>query len=352
MRDWSERYWHGDGAEPRLLLPGRDSEDRGRARLAAVGALLYHLGLILVAANLKLGSLRFEVRPEPPLLARRVTPLIVPKDVPSFKVTQKEPARGKAADEITLEALRAREAVRQPRQAPPGRPFEAPRQVVQSGAAAPALEAPRVETPQQGLPNVPNLNAMKMPGAPPPPPDAPKANPFEKVGPSAGTPTGRGLGQIPKPGTDEMLKAVVRAGGKGTVVTDSGMGGSGGISEGIIQNQARIPAASALELISDPQGIDFRPYLIQVLSAVKRNWQAVYPESARLGRQGRTTIQFSIDRQGKIPKLVVAVPSGTEGLDRAAVAGISASYPFPPLPAEFKGAEIRLQLVFSYNMPR
>ena len=36
--------------------------------------------------------------------------------------------------------------------------------------------------------------------------------------------------------------------------------------------------------------------------------------------------------------------------DRAAVAGISASVPFPPLPAEFKGSEVRLQFAFVYNM--
>jgi outer membrane biosynthesis protein TonB len=53
-----------------------------------------------------------------------------------------------------------------------------------------------------------------------------------------------------------------------------------------------------------------------------------------------------------VPKLVIATPSGFDALDRAAVASISASNPFPPLPLEFAGAEIRLQLVFSYNMPR
>ena len=51
-----------------------------------------------------------------------------------------------------------------------------------------------------------------------------------------------------------------------------------------------------------------------------------------------------------MPKLVISVPSGAQPLDRAAVAGISASNPFPPLPVEFKGEQIRLQFTFSYNM--
>ena len=63
-------------------------------------------------------------------------------------------------------------------------------------------------------------------------------------------------------------------------------------------------------------------------------------------------IQFSISRDGKVPKLVIAAGSGTEALDRAAVAAISASNPFPPLPGEFKGDRVVLQFNFAYNMPR
>ena len=36
-------------------------------------------------------------------------------------------------------------------------------------------------------------------------------------------------------------------------------------------------------------GVDFKPYLIRVLSAVKRNWMAVVPESARLGGEARSS---------------------------------------------------------------
>jgi TonB family protein len=110
--------------------------------------------------------------------------------------------------------------------------------------------------------------------------------------------------------------------------------------------------ASQLELLSDPQGADFRPYLIQVLQAVRRNWLAVLPESARLGRQGRVTIQFSIARDGNVPKLVIISGSGTDALDRAAVAGISASQVFPPFPGGYKGDRVVLQFNFAYNMPR
>jgi outer membrane biosynthesis protein TonB len=48
---------------------------------------------------------------------------------------------------------------------------------------------------------------------------------------------------------------------------------------------------------------------------------------------------------------VIAEGAGADALDRAAVAAISASVPLPPLPADFKGDQIRLQFAFSYNMP-
>jgi outer membrane biosynthesis protein TonB len=48
---------------------------------------------------------------------------------------------------------------------------------------------------------------------------------------------------------------------------------------------------------------------------------------------------------------VIASPSGITAFDRAAVAGISASNPFPPLPAAYQGDQIRLQMAFSYNLP-
>jgi len=140
-----------------------------------------------------------------------------------------------------------------------------------------------------------------------------------------------------------------------------GGGGSGGVVVGNLDQapdlpeSIHLPAApgrtgSSLELMSDPMGVDFKPYLTQILALVRKNWFAVWPESARLGNRGLVQLQFIIDRSGQVPKLVIATPSGSEALDRAAVAGISASVPFPPLPNQFKGQEIRLQFAFQYNV--
>jgi len=148
----------------------------------------------------------------------------------------------------------------------------------------------------------------------------------------------------------DAMRNVARGGSSGgLMVGDTGQG-IGGIGEGINLPPSPGKAGSALELLSDPEGVDFRPYLIRILSNVRRNWWAVMPESASLGRRGKVAIQFAISRDGRVPKLVIVSPSGADALDRAAVAGISASNPFPPLPSEYKGEQIRLQFTFTYNM--
>lgn len=152
----------------------------------------------------------------------------------------------------------------------------------------------------------------------------------------------------PRPGSivESAVQNLARGGGGGRQAVGDGVSASGEFAPPSPGN-----IGSGLELLSDPKGVDFRPYLIQILNSVRRNWYAVLPESARLGmKRGRVAIQFIVAKDGGVPKLVIADTSSDQTLDRAAVAGISASNPFPPLPGEFSGSEIRLQFVFLYNM--
>ena len=151
--------------------------------------------------------------------------------------------------------------------------------------------------------------------------------------------------------TDEVIESALRratAGQSGRPAVGDGV--PGGMQGGYVPPSPG-NTGSNLELLSDPKGVDFRPYLIQILATVRRNWYAVIPESARLGlNRGRVSLQFSVARDGSVPKLVIAASSGVPALDRAAVAGISASNPFPPLPSDFMGQTVRLQFKFAYNM--
>jgi TonB family protein len=71
-----------------------------------------------------------------------------------------------------------------------------------------------------------------------------------------------------------------------------------------------------------------------------------------MGRRGKVGLIFIITKSGGVSHVTWAYQSGADALDRAAVAAISASNPFPPLPAEFKGDKVMLQLNFAYNMPK
>jgi TonB family protein len=219
-------------------------------------------------------------------------------------------------------------------------------------------DAPPLVEPANKAPKIDLPGAITAPAPPPPPQiqaqEKPKVT-FENPGAAAPISSGRGL--VPMPGSP--IDAAINQAAHGTLsggqtVGDAGaVSGLGGMGGGIVLPGAPGLQGSAIELKSDPLGVDFRPYLSQILATVRRNWMNVMPESVlRLGRRGKTAIMFSISRQGGVLKLVISASSGSDPLDRAAVAGISASNPFPPLPAEFRSDHIVLQFNFAYNMPR
>jgi TonB family protein len=342
-------------AEPALLLDASPEERRNRLRMALVASVAVHIvGIFFLSFAPPLQVKPPELRSEP---ERQITTLVMP---PSL-VTQRAPNRAEVSKDITLEALQAPRQEPRPGQAPgvpaaPGRrqAFTPPSPRPSAPSASPQVnlpEAPQVDVAQNRTANTPNP-LLGNPQAAPPPKIEPQEKPkiaFENPGSMTGSTTGEGrvkIPQAPRNTIDEIIRTAPRGPQAGLSGGDEGSGG--------LDPRSPLPGklGSNYELLSDPMGVDFSPYLIRVLSAVRRNWYAVIPESARFGRQGRTVIQFSIAKDGKVPKLVIAQGSGADALDRAAVAGISASNPFPPLPPEFRGQQIRLQLVFTYNLPR
>ncbi len=359
MQSDFQRYWHGDQAEPGFLLDWREPETRRRHRIAALGAVAWHVALVLFVWNAPSGAGHSDERWRIERALRNATPLVEPRlDEKEFKLTQKAPQVNQPAEQVDLASLLPKPQLHipamrpAPGSAPPGAPVPPP----SAQTTAQTMEAPHIDIAPAN-----NLAALNIPPLPPaqapPPPPQKNKSPFEPVGGPERSPKGQGLGpriEVPKGGVDEAVRALIRsgAGGSGTVVGDRGQG-AGGVLDSLLQRGA--PGAqrqSALELMSDPQGIDFKPYLIQVLASVRRSWFSVMPESIRFGRSGRVVIQFAVDRNGQVTKLVISEESGANALDRAAVAGVSGAVPFPPLPAGFKGQEARLQLVFNYNMPR
>jgi TonB family protein len=338
-----------DGTEVRLLTQWGSLDDRSRGREATVLSIAVHAGLIIALAMVPKGTFV----PRQLASLERVTPLVAPPEL-----TQREPNKRKISKEFNASEEAPRPRIQVPRGAPSTTrpqaarpaPFPTP-PVPNPEVATPLPEPPKVETavPRQELPQIAQA-------APPPPQIQPVEKPklaFETPSaPPTPLPPGQGRIAVPSASVSEAIRQTVRGTSGGLTVGDPGISGPGGYGEGVNLPPAPGIQGSSLELLSDPLGVDFRPYLLQVLAAVRRNWMAVIPESAKLGRRGRVSIQFSIGKNGSVPKLVIASGSGTDALDRAAVAGISASNPFPPLPSEFKGDRVVLQFSFAYNMPR
>lgn len=303
-----------------------------------IGSILIHLLVVVIFFSLPDVSKPAAAPVVTPVLHRAVH-IVAPR---FFELTQTAPNQGKVSRELDVRSSVQTPHPQAPRFRPPSPP---PGPVAQPAASAPVIEPPKIEV-ATSVPPPPV--AGTVPQAPPPQ-EKPKLA-FESVGSASRTVAPNPV-EVPQPQTSlqDMARPVTRPGGGGVMVGDIGD------DLHTIPNLNQVPslgrAGSNLQLLSDPKGIDFKPYLIQILTAVRRNWMAVIPDSARLGRRGRVLIQFIIDRHGAVPKLVIAEGSGTDAFDRAAVAGISASYPFPPLPADYKGDQIRLQLAFSYNVP-
>ena len=106
-----------------------------------------------------------------------------------------------------------------------------------------------------------------------------------------------------------------------------------------------------LEVLSDTKGVDFGPYLSNLLQQIRKNWYNYIPEEARppLLVSGKTSIEFAILPGGQIAGMKIVHPSGNVRLDRAAWGGVTACSPLDQLPREFKGASLALRFHFYYN---
>jgi TonB family protein len=315
-------------------------------RAAAIGSVVFHIAFITY--------LLFAPSEEPHrqtperTLAKRVTPLVDPPT----KLTQKAPNVKPLTKELNLEAIQPKPVVKTPSPAPASRktfsppPAEvarnipAPQPVIQ-----PPPEPPKVEVPKE----TPKLPAIVTQVAPPPPPEKPKLAFQTPAAPT--TPTGPVNPQFAPPSVSQAVQNLAHGGGGGGMSVGDSISDLSGSGPGLNLPASAGRPKSHLELKSDPMGVDFQPYLIRVLATVRRNWQAIYPEAARLGTRGKVSIEFSIGTDGKIQKIVYSAQSGSRPLDEAAVAALSASNPLPALPSEFKGQRIVLQFTFAYNIP-
>src|SRR5579883_1449729 len=323
-----------------LLRQWREPVTARRFFRDAAGSIAIHVIMLGVVLTFPQGPPVTRRTPDFRPDVKKAVHLVAPK---FYEPTQKAPNKGKVTRELDVRSMNSASA----RQAPKFRPPQPP-----PGAAAQPVPAPIIEQPK-----------IQAAAAPPPPPPIPAPQPVQQQPQPVPAPAPEKPKlafesvsaqpihvEAPNPIKVPIPSQSIHPSAGGTIVGDVGD------SVTSIPNLSNSPSAgrigSNLQLLSDPKGVDFKPYLIQVLTAVRRNWLSIIPESARMGRRGRVLVQFAIDKSGGVPKLVIAESAGTAGgsgsdaLDRAAVAAISASYPFPPLPKDYSGDQIRVQLAF------
>jgi TonB family protein len=105
-------------------------------------------------------------------------------------------------------------------------------------------------------------------------------------------------------------------------------------------------------MITSTGKTNFQPYILQLMKVVQEKWYMNMPKEAINGPKVKVTLEFGIKKDGTLSeKPRVEQGSGHNTLDDAAAAAVRLSVPFDPFPAGYKSKEIRLRMVFLYNMP-
>lgn len=115
----------------------------------------------------------------------------------------------------------------------------------------------------------------------------------------------------------------------------------------------QVAASAEVLLLSDPQGVDFGPYLNkEVLPTLQKAWSKLAPSVAKstAGKsKGKTVIEFSIQRDGSVSELKVKESFSDATLDTALLDSLKSVAPFHVLPAQFKGKSLTLQFDLSFH---
>ena len=316
--------------EVQLIVP-EQAEDKTKSQLITrFSSIGFHILLfIFLIFQSKLFPPHVPTQAEIELAQRQLTPLLPPWRLESLKPTTRpvQPPPKVRVDPRVLRDV-----------APPIIPTPAP--------------APQPERPVKELPSAPVPKANVSQAAPQTQPDAPSAkSPLKLETPDAPQPHPNLVlpkETSPSQSIQDSLRAARGSGPRaigGGGQLPGGSGGRGGGGGGT--------AYGGMEMLTDPQGVDFQSYLQRVYVTVKRNWFAVMPVSVELGEKGMVVLTFRIMQDGSVPsnEPVIQRNSGKEPLDRAAFSSVRASNPFEPLPAQFKGPYIELRYTYLYNLP-
>jgi TonB family protein len=123
---------------------------------------------------------------------------------------------------------------------------------------------------------------------------------------------------------------------------ESAYGGKGGV---VADGQRQ-----GVEILSDTRGVDFGPYIRQLMQTIRESWIGLLPDEARppLNKEGVSLIRFTIEPDGKVSRMLIEGSTHDIALDRAAWGAISTNK-FPALPKAFTGPNLALRVQFRVN---
>jgi len=135
------------------------------------------------------------------------------------------------------------------------------------------------------------------------------------------------------------------------VLAASGMGAVAAQDAGIPQKTGRFTIAP--EVLSAHGPAVTGPLVQELVRRTGRRWLDLLPAEVKGPgwKQGNAIIEFVLHADGRVTNMMLARPSGSVAMDRAAWEAIARSAPYEAFPKEVGLPEVRLQLTFNYNEP-
>ncbi len=94
-------------------------------------------------------------------------------------------------------------------------------------------------------------------------------------------------------------------------------------------------------------------YIEAVRRAVNQNWmQNTIDPGVRAARRARTTVTFTIERDGTVKNIRIAESSGNRSMDDSAQRALLSIDKFPALPADYSGRYVDVTFDFDLSMTR
>jgi TonB family protein len=86
---------------------------------------------------------------------------------------------------------------------------------------------------------------------------------------------------------------------------------------------------------------------------VQQNWlQNTIDPNVRAARMARTTMEFTILRDGTIKDIKLVQTSGNLSMDNSGMRALLASSPLPTLPPDYSGSYVRVTFDFDLSQTR